>query len=114
MSGPDRGGPASDVNEPTDKTVRRDRVDARFRLADDATTSRSIGTPEARRGSSTPLSRPDVAPSRPGGPGQRRAGILARNPAWPITALRVGYPVWWALGLADFTWVLLAVPMVAA
>ncbi len=27
--------------------------------------------------------------------------------------LLVGYPVWWALGLADFTWVLLAVPMVA-
>jgi len=48
-------------------------------------------------------------------PGTRRRGpgILARNPAWPITALLIGYPAWWALGLADFTWILLAVPMTA-
>lgn len=43
----------------------------------------------------------------------RRPGLLARSPAWPITALLVGYPVWWALGLADFTWIFLAIPMVA-
>jgi hypothetical protein len=36
----------------------------------------------------------------------------ARHPAWPIAALLIGYPAWWALGLADFTWVILAVPMV--
>ena len=40
-----------------------------------------------------------------------RSGWLARHPAWPITALLVGYPVWWALGIADFTWIILAVPM---
>ena len=38
---------------------------------------------------------------------------LARNPAWPITALLVGYPVWWALGVSDFMWIVLAVPMAA-
>ena len=38
---------------------------------------------------------------------------LARNPAWPITALLVGYPVWWALGVADFIWIILALPMAA-
>jgi hypothetical protein len=36
-----------------------------------------------------------------------------RHPAWPLTALLVGYPVWWALGLADFSWVILAVPMIS-
>ncbi len=39
--------------------------------------------------------------------------FTARHPAWPLTALLVGYPVWWALGLADFSWIILAVPMVA-
>ncbi|MHB1430678.1 MAG: O-antigen ligase family protein [Streptosporangiaceae bacterium] len=49
----------------------------------------------------------------PPAPGQfRRVGLLARSPAWPITALLVGYPIWWALGLADFTWIFLAIPMV--
>jgi hypothetical protein len=28
-----------------------------------------------------------------------------------VSALLVGYPVWWALGLADFTWIFLAIPM---
>lgn len=58
-------------------------------------------------------SAPDGAPPRPRGLGKRGTGLLARNPAWPITVLLVGYPVWWALGLADYTWVLLAVPMTA-
>lgn len=40
-------------------------------------------------------------------------GWFARHPAWPISALLIGYPVWWALGLADFTWVFLAIPMAA-
>ncbi len=38
---------------------------------------------------------------------------LLRGPAWPVTALLLGYPLWWALGIADFMWVILAVPMVA-
>jgi hypothetical protein len=40
-----------------------------------------------------------------------RQRLLARNPAWPITALLIGYPLWWALGVADFMWILLAIPM---
>jgi hypothetical protein len=40
-----------------------------------------------------------------------RRGLLARNPAWPVTALLIGYPIWWALGIADFMWILLAIPM---
>ena len=37
---------------------------------------------------------------------------LSRHPAWPITALLVGYPLWWVLGFADFTWIIVAVPMI--
>jgi hypothetical protein len=37
---------------------------------------------------------------------------LDRHPAWPVTALLVGYPLWWALGVADFMWIILAIPMV--
>ena len=40
-----------------------------------------------------------------------RPGPLARHPAWPIAALLVGYPLWWALGIADFMWIILAFPM---
>lgn len=36
---------------------------------------------------------------------------LSRHPAWPVTALLIGYPLWWALGLADFMWIILAIPM---
>jgi hypothetical protein len=42
-----------------------------------------------------------------------RLGPLASRPAWPVTALLVGYPLWWALGLADFMWMILAIPMAA-
>ncbi len=42
----------------------------------------------------------------------RNLGFTARHPAWPITALLVGYPIWWGLGLADFVWILLIPPMV--
>jgi hypothetical protein len=59
-------------------------------------------------------------PNRPGAgsasaalrPGLRR-GFSARHPAWPVTALLVGYPIWWLLGLADFMWIILIFPMVA-
>ncbi len=40
-------------------------------------------------------------------------GFSARHPAWPLTALLIGYPIWWVLGLADFMWVILAVPMIS-
>jgi len=42
-----------------------------------------------------------------------RLRSLLRGPAWPVTALLVGYPLWWALGIADFIWIILAVPMLA-
>ncbi len=47
---------------------------------------------------------------------RRRRGrfrALTHGPAWPVTFLLVGYPIWWALGIADFMWLILAVPMIA-
>jgi hypothetical protein len=41
----------------------------------------------------------------------RRGGLLARHPAWPIVTLLVGYPLWWALGIADYMFIVLAIPM---
>jgi O-antigen/teichoic acid export membrane protein len=35
----------------------------------------------------------------------------ASHPAWPITALLAGFPVWWALGVADLMFIFLAIPM---
>ena len=46
-------------------------------------------------------------------PGPSRASWLARHPAWPVTALLVGIPLWWILGLGDYTFILLAIPMAA-
>jgi hypothetical protein len=45
--------------------------------------------------------------------GRYRLRSLLRGPAWPVSALMLGYPLWWALGIADFMWVILAVPMIA-
>jgi hypothetical protein len=45
--------------------------------------------------------------------GRYRLRSLLRGPAWPVSALMLGYPIWWALGIADFMWVILAVPMIA-
>lgn len=42
-----------------------------------------------------------------------RTLIRFRDPAWPIKALLLGYPLWWALGVADFSWIILAIPMAA-
>ena len=41
----------------------------------------------------------------------RRRQWLAQHPAWPLTALLAGYPIWWLLGLADESVFILAVPM---
>lgn len=55
---------------------------------------------------------PSVLPA-PGG-GRRISGAwLTRHPAWPVTLLLVGYPLWWALGIADLMWIAVAVPMVS-
>ena len=42
-----------------------------------------------------------------------RTLIRFRDPAWPIKALLLGYPLWWALGVADFSRYDLAIPMAA-
>ena len=34
-------------------------------------------------------------------------------PSWPLTALFLGFPLWWALGLAEFIFPLMAIPMAA-
>ena len=47
----------------------------------------------------------------PGRHAGRRRGWLARHPAWPITFLLAGYPLWWVLGVADYMFVVLAIPM---
>jgi polysaccharide biosynthesis protein PslJ len=37
---------------------------------------------------------------------------VARLPfAWPLYALFVGFPLWWALGLGPFIWLIMAVPV---
>jgi len=41
----------------------------------------------------------------------RRRRWFASHPAWPVTALLAGYPIWWALGLADESVIILAIPM---
>jgi hypothetical protein len=42
----------------------------------------------------------------------RRKQWFADHPAWPVTALLAGYPLWWACGLADFSVLIMAVPMI--
>ena len=55
-----------------------------------------------------------VRPARPV-PGRHRSARgrrwLARHPGWPLVAMLAGYPVWWALGLADESVIIMALPM---
>jgi hypothetical protein len=37
---------------------------------------------------------------------------MARDPAWPIAALLAGWPLWWALGIGEYTPVVIAIPIV--
>ncbi|REF35699.1 hypothetical protein [Thermasporomyces composti] len=60
-------------------------------------------TREGTAGSSTA-----AAPASPT-PARRSRGT--RLPGWPLTVLYLGFPLWWALGLATFMFVLVAVPM---
>src|SRR5207248_2026139 len=46
---------------------------------------------------------PTVA-ERPPGAARRRHPILLLPYGWPLYALLYGYPLWWALGLAEFIW----------
>ncbi|MEV0393381.1 O-antigen ligase family protein [Polymorphospora rubra] len=76
---------------------------------------------------------PDPAAAPAGGPGRHRAGAgygAGRDtaagrkqrstgpppglPAWPVTALLLLYPLWWALGLGVLIFPILAVPMAYA
>ena len=60
--------------------------------------------------------RPEELPGSPGaGPvtGRPAPSWLARHPAWPVTALLAGFPLWWALGFGDYIFILLAIPMAA-
>jgi O-antigen/teichoic acid export membrane protein len=50
------------------------------------------------------------APTAPTAP---RESWLARHPAWPVTWLLAGIPLWWALGVADYMVILIAIPMAA-
>ena len=74
--------------------------------------SRTMASPSPEPVSSGPD--PARAGRRAGGARGRAPGRwLARHPGWPLTALLVGYPLWWALGIADFIWIILAIPMAA-
>jgi hypothetical protein len=68
-------------------------------------------------GFSPPLAEPDTptaAALAPGQlPGHRLTPVkrwLRAHPAWPVTALLAAYPLWWALGIAEYAWILFAVP----
>jgi hypothetical protein len=54
------------------------------------------------------VARPVILPDRPPPP---RRSWFSREPAWPLVALLVGWPLWWALGLVAYIAVLLAIPM---
>jgi O-antigen/teichoic acid export membrane protein len=55
-----------------------------------------------------------IRPVRPI-PGRRQSSRgrswSARHPGWPLVAMLAGYPVWWALGLADESIFIMALPM---
>ncbi len=74
------------------------------------------GTGSARTGSAgTPSA--GAAPARAAsvaGPGitRRARDWMRTHPAWPVNALIAGYPLWWALGIADDIFAILAIPMV--
>jgi hypothetical protein len=65
----------------------------------------AVGGPGGRETSPSPARR------APASHAKRRGKLLDRYPAWPIVALLAGYPAWWALGVADYMFIVLAVPM---
>lgn len=67
-----------------------------------------------RSGTTVTALRPPVVPvaPEPRRSLRERLGWSLKLPAgWPLTALFVLFPVWWALGLATFIFAILAVPM---
>jgi hypothetical protein len=76
---------------------------------------RRVRAPARPRAGAGPGTETGLAIDEPG-PGKKARLSRRRpawNPAWPIIVLLVLYPLWWALGLADYMPVLLALPMAA-
>jgi len=65
----------------------------------------------ARAGAPAPAPAAGVLPPRGRPRHSRPRRWLAGHPAWPVTALLAGYPIWWALGLADESVIIMAIPM---
>jgi hypothetical protein len=64
----------------------------------------SLLADRSRAGVSGPLPRPGL-----------RTADGARLPVtWPLVVLFVAFPVWWALGVSAFTWIIVAIPMLAS
>jgi hypothetical protein len=47
----------------------------------------------------------------PAEPARPRRTLFERDPAWPITAMLVGWPLWWALGIGGYMPLFVAVPL---
>jgi len=63
------------------------------------------------RAAGAPVTAADALPVRGRPARSRPRHWLASHPAWPVTALLAGYPIWWAFGLADESVIILAIPM---
>jgi len=48
----------------------------------------------------------------PAGTAPPRGNWFARHPAWPLTVLLVGWPVWWVLGVQNRMFIVMAIPAV--
>ena len=69
------------------------------------------GAPTARLSAAAPSGGavgPSRTPATPPAPDLSRRTLPA---GWPLTALFLGFPLWWALGLGTFAFILAAVPM---
>jgi polysaccharide biosynthesis protein PslJ len=53
----------------------------------------------------------DQRVARPGPSTQAKPRLQV---TWPLTLLFVAFPVWWALGVSAFTWIFVAVPVLAS
>jgi hypothetical protein len=75
-------------------------------------TARAVGT---RAPATHPVAEVAPAPAEPLAVppvrAPRRVPLLPLTPAWPLTALLLLYPLWWALGLGVLIFPILAVPM---
>jgi hypothetical protein len=56
---------------------------------------------------------PAAEPQVPGRTARaKRPSWFARDPAWPIVIMLVGWPVWWCLGMGDYFPIVVAIPMI--